>query len=243
MAHTFQPVKRVPLYLKVYKAIEADILSHRLPEDTTLPTETELSEQLGVTRSSVREGIRLLEQAGLVGRGAGKRLVVKRPQAGDVAAAASKSLVHGGVTFREVWQALSTLYPRAAALAAESFEPSHVDDLRASVAGLDALAPSDHDAIVGAAFGFFQTLAVGLNNRVLLTMLQSLNLLIEASLARVIAKTPAAKKRIFEAQTQILNAIEAQDCGLAEQWMARHIDDLKRGYEVAGIDLTEPVDH
>lgn len=242
MSHTFQPVKRVPLYLKVYEAIEADILTNRLPEDTTLPTETELSEQLGVTRSSVREGIRLLEQAGLVGRGAGKRLVVKRPQAGDVAAAASKSLVHGGVTFQEVWQALLTLYPSAAALAAEVFKPQHAEDLEAVVARLGALDTSDHDAIVGSAFDFFQTLAAGLDNRVLLTMLQSLNLLIQASLARVIAKTPAAKKRIFDAQTEMLNAIKAHDRERARKWMIRHIDDLKRGYEVAGIDLSEPVD-
>ena len=241
MTHTFQPVKRVPLYMKVYQAIEADILSNRLPEDTTLPTETELSEQLGVTRSSVREGIRLLEQAGLVGRGAAKRLVVKRPQAVEVAAAASKGLVHGGVTFREVWQALSTFYPSAATLAADGISAESAKDLRAIVDKLGALDKSDHDEIVRAAFDFFQSIAVGLNNRVLLTMLQSLNLLIEASLERVIEKTPIAKDRIHRAQSEILSAIETHDRDAAEAWMSKHIDDLKRGYDVAGIDLAEPV--
>ncbi len=241
MTHTFQPVKRVPLYMKVYQAIEADILANRLPEDTTLPTETELSEQLGVTRSSVREGIRLLEQAGLVGRGAGKRLVVKRPQAGDVAAAASKGLVHGGVTFREVWQALSTLYPSAAAVAAEDFPASSTQDLREISDKLGALDKGDHDEIVRAAFDFFQSLANGLNNRVLLSMLQSLNLLIEASLARVIEKTPIAKDRIHKAQSEIVKAIANKDRAAALDWMSKHIDDLKRGYDVAGIDLSEPV--
>ena len=241
MTHTFQPVKRVPLYMKVYQAIEADILSNRLPENTTLPTETELSEQLGVTRSSVREGIRLLEQAGLVGRGAAKRLVVKRPQAVDVAAAASKGLVHGGVTFREVWQALSTLYPSATALAADGISAKSTKDLRAIVDKLGALDNRDHDEIVRAAFDFFQSIAAGLNNRVLLSMLQSLNLLIEASLERVIAKTSSAKGRIHRAQSEILIAIEHQNRSRAEHWMLKHIDDLKRGYEIAGVDLEAPV--
>lgn len=241
MTHTFQPVKRAPLYLKVYQAIEADIVGNRLPENTTLPTETELSEQLGVTRSSVREGIRLLEQAGLVGRGAGKRLVVKRPKAGDVAAAASKSLAHGGVTFHEVWQALMAMYPSAAALAADGLSKDRLSELKQVTASLQNLGARDHDDIVRAAFDFFQVMAAGLNNRVLLSMLQSLNLLIEASLERVIEKTPNAKDRIYQAQSRILTAIEARDRDQAQTWMSKHIDDLKRGYEVAGIDLSEPV--
>ena len=84
---------------------------------------------------------------------------------------------------------------------------------------------------------FFQAIAAGLNNRVMLAMLQSLNMMIGASLARVIGETPQAKKRIEEAQGKIIAALEAHDEDKAAEWMSRHIDDLMRGYKVAKVDL------
>ncbi|WP_419572449.1 GntR family transcriptional regulator, partial [Rheinheimera sp.] len=72
-----------------------------------MPIEAELCEQFQVTRSTVREGLRLLEQSGLIARGSHKKFIVKRPNASDVAVAASRSLALGGVTFNEVWETLA----------------------------------------------------------------------------------------------------------------------------------------
>jgi len=69
MGHQFEPIIRAPAYMKVCEIIEAEIISGKLAEGAMLPTETALCEQLGVTRSTVREGIRLLETSGLVVRG------------------------------------------------------------------------------------------------------------------------------------------------------------------------------
>lgn len=240
MGHTFKPLKRVPAYTKVYQAIESDILSGNLAQGAVLPTESELCAQFEVTRSTVREGIRLLEQAGFVQRG-GKRLTVTRPQTGDVAEATSKGLARGGVTFREVWQALSVLYPSAGRLAARELSPESSAELDGIHARLKAASSTDHDAIVYGAVAFFQAIAVGLNNRVLLTMLQSLNMLIEASLRQVIENTPRAQQRIVDAQWHILTAIKANNEDEAAEWMSKHIDDLKRGYDVASVDLDKTV--
>lgn len=63
----------------VFDALEEEILSGRLAEGDSVPTEMALCEQFDVQRSTVREGIRLLEQSGLVVRN-GKRLTVVRPK-------------------------------------------------------------------------------------------------------------------------------------------------------------------
>lgn len=235
MDHTFKPLSREPVYLKVSQAIEADILSGALGEGSLLPTESELCEQFGVTRSSVREGIRLLEQSGLIERGPAKRLLVKSPNMADVAAAASKSMTHGGVTFREVFEALATFYPQAAHLAVDRLGPEPVDQLWAINKRL--LATSAPDEIVAAAVEFFQTIAAGLDNRVMLAMLQSLNMMIGASLRIVIDETPRARGRIAEAQARIIEAIGKGDADTAAEWMRKHINDLRRGYEVAKVDM------
>ncbi|MEM6534233.1 MAG: GntR family transcriptional regulator [Pseudomonadota bacterium] len=241
MGHNFKPVSREPLYVKVYQAIEADILSGVLEEGAFLPTEGELCEQLGVTRSSVREGIRSLEQAGLVTRGAAKRLVVQRPQTQDVAAAASRGWTLGGVTFDEVWEVLATLYPHAAGLAASRSSKAGVDELFEIRNRLASYDKSEHDKIVQSSVAYFQCLTGQLNNRVLVTVLQSLNMMIGASLRRVIAATPQAQKRIARAQLEITEAISQRDAPTAQRWMAKHIDDLKRGYSVARVDMSAEI--
>jgi DNA-binding transcriptional MocR family regulator len=52
---------------------------HRRAIADRLPSEEKLAEQFGVNRSTVREGIRLSEQTGVLRRDLGKRLVVSRP--------------------------------------------------------------------------------------------------------------------------------------------------------------------
>lgn len=88
---------------------------------------------------------------------------------------------------------------------------------------------------------FFQQIAKGLDNRVMLAMLQSLNLMIGESLRQVIARAPKAKYRILSAQKKLVEALEARNVDLAAEWMRKHIADLKRAYDVAEVDLGEAI--
>ena len=227
--------------MKVYRAIEAKILSGDLDQGDALPTEAALCAQFGVTRSTVREGVRLLEQADLLARGAAKRFYVKRPSADDIALTASKGLVLSGASFRNAWEALATFYPPTAELAARRFRKRDLNlmaEVQRSLASSDRLS---NEQIVDHAVTFFQLLTEGLQNRVLAALLESLNQLIGTSLRKVIRKTPNARQRIARAQAMILEAIEEKDGIAASQWMAKHIDDLRRGYGVAGINLDDPI--
>ncbi|MEM8770659.1 MAG: GntR family transcriptional regulator [Pseudomonadota bacterium] len=237
----FKPVVKEPAYLKVCRAIEEKITDGGLAAGASLPTETELCEQFGVTRSTVREGLRLLEQTGLVMRGPAKRLFVSRPKLDDVAAATSRSLSLSGATFREVWEALMAIYPAMARLAAGRLQGGNIEALQTIREDLMALDDQDTDGVVDHAVAFFQEMANGLDNRVALAMLQSVNLMIDKSLRRMIELAPNAKLRIAEAQRRIIEAIEARNPDETEKWLSRHIADLRRGYEVAGLDMEAPV--
>jgi DNA-binding GntR family transcriptional regulator len=52
---------------------------------------------------------------------------------------------------------------------------------------------------------------------------------------------PQARARIEAAQRAIVAAVRSRDAGQASEWMARHVRDFRRGYEVAGIDLATEV--
>ena len=239
MSHQFTPIERAPAYQKVYEAMQADILSGRLAEGEALPTEGALAEQFGVHRSTVREGIRQLEQAGLIKRGSAKRMYVLRPQAGETAERARLGLMMHGVSFLEVWEALSVFQPEVMRMAVARLAKA---DRLALVGTAQAIATeTDTDVIVAAAGAFFEAIATALENRVMLVVLQSLNMLVMSSLARVIEELPNAGQRISEAHLQMLGACDAGDADKAARWMHRHIDDLKRGYDVADVDLNSQI--
>src|SRR5215216_4363944 len=85
-APLFEPVDREPAYTRVSSAIESKILSRALRDGDVLPAETDLAQQFRVHRSTVREALRQLENAGLVARPPGaKRMIVSRPEASKVA--------------------------------------------------------------------------------------------------------------------------------------------------------------
>ena len=236
---SFSLIDKDPSYLKVFKSVESLIFSREIEEGSALPTEAALCEQMGVNRTTVREGLRMLEQADLVERGAAKRFYVKRPDANDIATATSKRLALGGATFRETWEALHAFYPAAAGLAATQIKPENIAALR-TVIDAHRKETASQKTVVHAV-NFFNTLALSLDNRVMLAYMQSLNLLIHASLATVINKTPNAQTRIIKAQVKIIDAIESGNTAEATHWMSKHIDDLKRGYVLAKIDLDREI--
>ena len=88
----FPRIERAPAYRLVYDAIEKQIFAGTLRVGDPLPAETLLAEQFGVNRSTVREGIRLLEQSGLVEREGAKRPRIAIPHYLELASSASRAL-------------------------------------------------------------------------------------------------------------------------------------------------------
>jgi GntR family transcriptional regulator len=74
-------VSPVPLYFQVEQALASQIRRGAIPIGSQLPTEPELSDHFGVSRSVIRQAFRRLEQEGLVARrrGVGSFVVEKDP--------------------------------------------------------------------------------------------------------------------------------------------------------------------
>lgn len=238
--HTsISPLKKRPAYLLVFEALEDEILSGRLAEGDSIPTEMELCTQFAVQRSTIREGIRLLEQSGLVQRGSGKRLAVVRPKSSEAARTASRGLERHGVRFIDIWEAILITLPGTARLAAQKMSSEDMDQLEEFTG---RLASADRtQEVVSLSIGYLEATYTQTGNRVFKVMLHSLNLLVQSSLASVISALPNAQQRILGAQRHMNQAFRARDGDLAAEWMERHVKDLRRGYEVAGVDLNSEV--
>lgn len=231
----FEPVEREPAYTRVSTAIETKILSRTLKDGDLLPAETDLAQQFRVHRSTVREALRQLESAGLVTRPPGaKRMVVSRPHADKVASGMRQALVLHDVSFVAVWEAMMVIEPEVAALAALRRTQADIEALQQVSRAFEVSEKSDPQA-VDLVIEFFQLLGACARNQVLVLAKHSLAQVLAPSLAQMIDRVPQARSRIAVAQQKIIAALQAKDADEARKWMAKHVRDFKRGYEVAGI--------
>lgn len=241
MSVEFAPLLIEPAYRKVAARIGERILSRSLREGERLPSETELARQFGVNRSTVREALRELESRGLVQRRPGSKLMsVSRPHQQVVAAGVSHALLLHDVTVRNVWEALTILEPPLAETAARTRTAA---DLACVTAAADAFGTERASSAqaVHCSAEFFRCIGRATHNPVLGLAQEPLLQLLEPSLGVMIDKVPQARTRIATAQRRLVEALEARDHQGAHEWMARHIRDFRKGYELAGIDLERRV--
>ena len=233
----FDPILIEPAYRKVAGAIGERIVDRRLREGERLPSETELARQFGVNRSTVREALRELESSGLVTRRPGsKRMSVSHPQHDDIAEGVSRALALHNVTFLEVWEALTIIEPPIAEAAARLRSSDDLASVEAASRQFAAANASTEQAVQHAA-EFFRRVGKATHNQVLGLAQEPLLQLLEPSLRVMIDKVPQARSRIAAAQRRICAALQEQDADDARSWMARHIRDFRKGYELARIDM------
>lgn len=237
----FEPLGYAPAYWRVSEAIRDRILRRELAEGQALPTETELARQFAVNRSTVREALRKLESNGLLSRRrGGKRLYVTRPTRETVGGGLSQALALHGTRVVDVWEALQAVQPGIAAAAAGRRSQESLARLEGAAARF-ARRQGERDQAVADVAEFFDALGEAAANPVFPLLNEPLLRLLRPSLAVIIDRVPQARARIETAQKRIVGAVRERDAATASDWMARHVRDFRRGYEVAGIPLSVAV--
>lgn len=235
----FETIKRAPAYKVVEQSIRKSVLDGTLSVGSMLPGETELAEQLGVTRPTVREAFRSLENSGLIGRGPRRRMVVTAPEAHVVSDAMHNSMVLHGVSYRELWEVNIALEPAAADLAARSASSDLLEAIETNLEWTSRVL-ADPDELAKADIEFHELVAQASGNRALLLAREPLGQLLLPAYRTVIREIGPGR-RLFEAHKRIFEAIRAADHDTARDWMTKHIVDFRRGCELAGLDLDDAV--
>ena len=208
------------------------ILDGRRANDR-LPTESELCEKFGVSRSTIREALRTLASQGLItthrGVTGGSRIVQLRHQ--DVGDMLTQSLTvltrTDGCSVAELLEARELLeIPAARAAAARRDE----QQLEAMGATLRALAGRSGAQTFEANRAFHAAILDATGNRLLQLMTEPLNRILQTRFLRDRA-TPAFWKVVTADHRAILRAIAAQDEDAAASTMAAHLTHLRTTYE------------
>lgn len=227
-------------YQVVSQAIEAEILKGNFKPGDQLPSECDLAAQFGVNRSTVREGLRLLEQNGLVAREAGKRLHVTLPRIGDLSSRMTRAMIMHQISFRELWDLAMVLEPAAAAGAALSAGAGEIAALEDNLQQTEA-ALARGESILALDLEFHNLIADYASNRALKLAREPVAMLLLPAFETVWPGLPKAGARLLQAHSIILDALRERDASTAADWMGKHIADLKRGYDIVGVDLDAPI--
>lgn len=129
----FRPVSRAPLSLQVSRQLREAIITGELSEGSQLPTEQDLTERFGVSRSTIREALRILQSQGLLSGGDTVSTARPRisPQLAD--ASASDALENALRLGRVGLSDLVELRLLLEGTAAESADPDLLADARDAV--------------------------------------------------------------------------------------------------------------
>ncbi len=241
VATRFERIKSRPAYELVAEAIERKILTGRLRPGDRIGTESELVKQFGVNRSTVREGIRLLEHSGLVARESSRRLSVAAPHYHRLATRMSRALILQQVTFRELWHTSRALEPAAVDQAMENATEEDIAGLAINIEKTRAV-QGDPPAVADLDAEFHKLICASARNRVLLLAKEPSSMLVRPTTAFIISKNPKGIPRLIEAHQNILDALRRRDREMGRIWVNKHLNDWKVGFERSGMDLDSPVD-
>jgi DNA-binding FadR family transcriptional regulator len=241
MQQRFPRVSPTPAYQQVAEAIEREIVAGHIRPGDPLGTEAELVKQFGVNRSTVREGIRLLEQGGLVRRDSSRRLWVGLPHYERLATRMSRALVLHEVTFRELYEAAMPIQIATIEAAVERATPELVAELEDNIARTER-ALRDSAAVAELDGEFHGLIGKASGNRVLQLAREPSEALVVETTELILAKVKEGAPRLLHAHRMYVDALKRRDKEAGRLWVRRHLDDWRKGFERAGRDLDQPID-
>jgi len=221
-------VKLTPMQVPKASDVLADDLRERIlkgdfPEGTPLPAERELVVQTRMSRTTVREALRILEVQGLVrirtGRSGGA--FVQKPDKDSVADSVSLLIRGRSIRMTSLLETREAIEPVCAQLAAKYRTD---DDLRRLDDANDAMAVEGTLAeFLEANVDWHMGVAIASHNELLAGFMLALSRAIYASTDNQGFIDGEVRKTTIRAHRSITNAIQAQDPGAAVRRMNRHV--------------------
>ncbi|WP_235879094.1 FadR/GntR family transcriptional regulator [Saccharopolyspora karakumensis] len=218
-------------YQQVYDAIRDAVLSGQLAREERLPPETEIAEQFGVGRATVREALRLLAADGLIRttKGTGGGSYVTLPTVDHLTGYLERNFellrLTKDVAFQEFVDARLLIEGYAARQAAASRTKDDLNRLRSAL-----VTPSESDSVHEVRqcnANFHSVLIDACGNSLLRPSARA----IFAVMSNQLGEAVLPEKQAAREHQHIFTAIEAGDPEQAEELMRTHIQSLTDAYK------------
>ncbi len=209
----------------------------RLKPGDRLPPERDLADRVGVSRASLRSGLRSLQAMGVMQarQGSGTYIVAGPPRLGEGPLRFLAAL--HGFTHDEMFEARSVLEVGACRLAAANAQPEQMAAMAGEVAGMFASIDDPQEYLLHDV-KFHRTVAAGSQNPVLATLIDTLSQLVWESRRETVALS-TDRRESAEMHRRIYQAIRARDVERTQREMAEHLEKARQAQ--AGEPGLEPI--
>jgi DNA-binding FadR family transcriptional regulator len=221
-------------YEQVADQIRDQIVSGSLVPGTRLPRELELAETMGVSRSTIREALRVLTSENLIrtAKGATGGSFVMKPSVDYVSDFLISNInlltASNEITLNDLLEVRAQFEVAAARLAAQRIEPEQLEALRATI-------PDETDALgwqreFTLNSSFHTQLLRSSGNLLLEVSAQPIFVVLQSRLARA-TLSEDDHRIIHEGHEVLIELIAAGDVDGVEKAMGAHLDELRVIYE------------
>jgi len=233
----YERIKRDRLYEGVVAQIQQRIVTGQSKQGDRLPTESELAEQFGVSRSAIREAMKILAAKGLIEISPGRGTFVT----GDLSDAVAKTL---GLlvqmepkAFQDLHTIRNVLEVANARMAAANRGGDYLSEMAQAIeatgqalAALDTDPQENTERYVQADLDFHNCLAKATGNSVAVILIEAISDLLKTSRYHIIS-VPGSAQKAQDYHRQIYEQVRAgcpEDAGTAmEEHLKQVADDMK----------------
>jgi DNA-binding FadR family transcriptional regulator len=206
---------------------ELIIKGHFMPGDF-LPTERELVAESGLSRTSVRDALHVLELEGLISTKAGRAggSIVKLPGRVSIARSVELFVLTHGIRLASLLECRVAVEPTLASLAALRRTPAQLDEI---IAIHERFIASTEDVLLYKSINLDWHLAIARasGNEPLTALMEAISAPIRNAMDYQHVTTPELRSAAVKAHTVILKAIIEQDEEAAFKRMSRHVSAYK----------------
>lgn len=219
----FQPIKRSAISEDVTLHIMELIRNGKLRPGDKLPAERQLAESLGVSRVSLREGLRTLAFMNILDVRTGDGTYISSLDSQDLVEPLTFVLAINSQTLQELAQARRLIEPYLAAEAARNITDEELAELNCSLAQMKA-AGEDYSLVVQHDMELHRLIARAGQNTFLYRFITTLSALIMQR--PVVVHDPGWFEHTWQIHELIVAAINRHDPEAAAAAMASHLDEL-----------------
>ena len=218
-------VKKTRLYEEVVGQLRRLIEAGKVKAGDRLPSERELAEAFRVSRSSVREAIKTLENEGLVATRAGSGTFITAVDVEAIIPPLASLLSRGKAALIDLFEMRRLVEPGIAALAAERATPADILQLKKICAMQEQQITHGASAVESDA-AFHLTIGRATHNSALQRLVASIVEILKPMREKSL-QTPGRAQKSLASHREILVAIERHDPEQARQAMQRHIEGVE----------------
>jgi GntR family transcriptional regulator, transcriptional repressor for pyruvate dehydrogenase complex len=214
-----------PVYESVAKQIMELIQSGELQQGDKLPSERSLAEKFKVSRSSVREAIKVLTHKNLVESKRGDGTYICDRIDADIIEAFTEVFADQKKRLSDIFQFRKIIEPQIAALAAVSIDDETLNRMKVIVCNQEIRIRSGKDTSK-LDEQFHREIAIASGNSIFTDMMEALSKIMEESRSQPLQNTKRVEKSMT-AHFDLLKAFEKHDSELAKKIMIQHIEDVE----------------